>query len=133
MSANFRAVYYRDANGREAVREFINGLPGPARESIFGSIGLLNRLSERQPHLPHPYSSQVRGELRELRCHHRRQQFRILYRRSERLIVLLHAFEKRTAKLPEREIEMAERRFADLKRRMEPPRQRPRPLGRDAP
>lgn len=134
MSANFQAVYYRDATGRQPVLGFIKELSEPAQESIDEMIDLLNGLSDRQPHLPHPYSSQVKGELRELRCHYGRRHFRILYRRSERLIVLLHAFEKKGARVPAREIEAAERRFADFKRRMDQePRQPPRAIGHDAP
>jgi len=46
----------------------------------------------------------------------------------------LHAFEKDTRQLPEAEIQVAERRFADFKSRMNAdPRVPPRAAGRDAP
>jgi phage-related protein len=131
---NFQAVYYRDGQGRQPVFDFMDALPDAELGSIQEVIAMLNDLSDRRPHLPHPYSSQVRDGLRELRAHHGRRHFRILYRRSERLIVVLHIFEKRTARIPEREIAIAERRFEDFKSRMdEHPRRPPRPLGRDAP
>jgi phage-related protein len=86
------------------------------------------------PHLPFPHSSQVEGELRELRCHYGRNHYRILYRRSERLLVLLHVFEKRSAKIPEREIRTARERWEDFKARMDAEQRRPpRAAGHDAP
>jgi Gp49-like protein DUF891 len=39
--------------------------------------------------------------------------YRVLYRRSERLIVLLHVFPKRTGKLPRMEVKIAEERWED--------------------
>lgn len=39
--------------------------------------------------------SQIDGELRELRCHYGSSQYRVLYRRSERLLVLLHMLSRR--------------------------------------
>lgn len=55
---------------------------------------LVTEAREQVPHLPFPHSSQVDGELRELRCHFGSDHYRVLYRRSERLIVLLHVFAK---------------------------------------
>jgi phage-related protein len=86
------------------------------------------------PHLPFPHSSQVEGELRELRCHYGRQLYRILYRRSDQLVVLLHIFAKRSAKIDRRDIRTAQDRGEDFKARMEArPRTPPRAAGRDAP
>lgn len=97
-------------------------------------IDRLNLLSDEVPHLPFPHTSQVVGELRELRCHYGRQLFRVLYRRSGRLLVLLHIFSKRTAKIPAPEIKIANDRWDDFKERMDAdPRTPPRPAGHDAP
>jgi hypothetical protein len=55
-------------------------------------------------------------------------------RRSERLIVLLHAFRKTTAKLPTSEVDTARTRWQDFQARMNTkPRRPPRAAGRDAP
>jgi phage-related protein len=132
--SNFQAVYYRDADGREHVREFVDGLDDEAQAAIENQIDRLNMLSDEVPHLPFPHSSQVEGELRELRCHYGRDHYRILYRRSERLLVLLHVFAKRSAKIPEREIRTARERWEDFKARMDAERRRPpRAAGHDAP
>ncbi len=132
--SNFQAVYYRDTDGAEPVREFIDGLDVKRRAALLRQIDRLNLLSDRVPHLPFPHSSQIAGELRELRCHMGSDHYRVLYRRSDRLIVLLHAFPKATAKVPPGEIKIAEERWADFKARMEArPRKPPRAAGRDAP
>lgn len=130
----FQAVYYRAEDGSEPVGEFIAGLDVKSRAALLRQIDRLNDLSDAVPHLPFPHSSQVEKELRELRCHMGAQHYRVLYRRSERLIVLLHVFPKKTGKLPKAEIEIAKGRWDDFKARMEArPRKPPRAAGRDAP
>lgn len=97
------------------------------------SIGLTG-LEPNAPPLPFPHTSQVEGELRELRCHFGSAQYRILYRRSGNLFVLLHAFHKTTATIPQHEIQVAKQRWQHFKRRMDAPRRRkPRAAGHDAP
>ncbi|MHB8509295.1 MAG: type II toxin-antitoxin system RelE/ParE family toxin [Candidatus Dormibacteria bacterium] len=129
-----QAVFYRDTQGREPVDAFIDALPVEVQEEIDYTVGLLNRLGPRDPPLPFPFSSQVEGPLRELRCHYGRALYRILYRRSESLFVLLHILEKRSAKLPEIDIQIARQRWTDFRARMDSiPRRPPRAAGHDAP
>jgi hypothetical protein len=60
--------------------------------------------------------------------------YRILYQRSENLVVLLHVLEKDTGAVPLADIELAKQRMADFKRRMDGIRRRPpRAAGKDAP
>jgi hypothetical protein len=61
---------------------------------------------------------QVEGELRELRCHYGNIHYRILHRRSRNLVILLHCFIKRTPRIPQREIDIANARWEDYKERM---------------
>jgi len=130
----FQAVYYRAEDGREPVPGFLAGLDIKSRAALLRQIDRLNDLSDAVPHLPFPHSSQVEGELRELRCRMGAKHYRVLYRRSRQLIVLLHVFPKKTGKLPKAEIEIAKRRWDDFKARMEArPRKPPRAAGRDAP
>lgn len=69
-----------------------------------------------------------------MRCHVGAELYRVLYRRSDRLIVLLHIFRKKSKKVPAGEIEVARRRWDDFKERMEAkPRRPPRAAGHDAP
>jgi phage-related protein len=116
------------------VAEYLAGQPVRAQVILDNQIDRLNDLGPDNPHLPHPWSSHVRGDLRELRCHVGGDHHRILFARSRNLIVLLHAFPKRTAQLPEDEIRIAEERWDDFTRRMNAePRRPPRPAGSDAP
>jgi phage-related protein len=130
-----QAVYYRDRLGREPVDEFIHDLrPRAAQWAMDDKCGLLNGLPPSAPPLAFPHSSQIDGELRELRCHYGRRLFRILYRRSRNLFVLLHAIEKTSGSLPAADIAVAKARFADFEARMDAPRRLPpRAVGQDAP
>lgn len=132
--AAFHAVYYRARNGDEPVRAYLDSLDDEVAAVLAQQIDRLNLLSDEVPHLPFPHSSQVEGELRELRCHYGRQLYRVLYRRSDRLLVLLHIFSKRTAKIPSSDIKVARQRWDDCKQRMDAqPRRPPRAAGHDAP
>jgi phage-related protein len=116
------------------VDEFIESLDVKRQVALDNQIDRLNMLSPSMPHLPFPHSSQVRGELRELRCHYGRELYRVLYRRSRNLVVLLHALRKDTAQLPEGDIAIAEERWIDFKTRMDAMQRRPpRAAGHDAP
>ncbi|HEX6667528.1 MAG TPA: type II toxin-antitoxin system RelE/ParE family toxin [Solirubrobacterales bacterium] len=94
----------------------------------------LNRQAPDAPPPEFPISSQIEGELRELRIRFAETRYRILYQRSGNLIVLLHAFEKNTGAVPVPEKVLAKRRMAEFKRRMDAnPRRPPRAAGKDAP
>ena len=132
--SSFQAVYYRSRDGSEPVREFLHSLDKKRRVSLRNQIARLNLLSDKVPHLPFPHSSHIDGELRELRCHFGAEHYRILYRRSGGLLVLLHAFRKTTGKLPASEVHTASIRWQDFQARMNTmPRRRPRAAGHDAP
>ncbi|MGH2411651.1 MAG: type II toxin-antitoxin system RelE/ParE family toxin [Chloroflexota bacterium] len=128
------AVYYRDREGREPVKEYLEVLPPEMREEIVATVILLNRLGSHDPPLPFPFSSQVEGPLRELRCHYGRTLYRILYQRSGNLFILLHALGKRSARLADADKALAKERWSDFKTRMDAESRRPpRPVGHDAP
>ena len=66
-----------------------------------------------------PHSRHVRGKLWELRIATGREDYRILYVAAiGRRFFLLHAFPKKTAKTPERELAIAERCLAELEVRL---------------
>ncbi|MGH2838851.1 MAG: type II toxin-antitoxin system RelE/ParE family toxin [Thermoleophilaceae bacterium] len=86
------------------------------------------------PPLPFPWSSQVEGELRELRCHYGSELEKVLYRRTRNLFVLLHMLRKDSGKLPRADIELAKKRWDDFKARMDADRRLPpRAAGQGAP
>lgn len=93
------------------MREFLLSLNKKARGKVLQTIQIL---SEFGPNLPFPYSSQVEGKLRELRAHYGKTLYRILYYQdAQGPFILLHAFEKKTPKIPKREINIARERMVD--------------------
>jgi phage-related protein len=113
------AFYESDEDG-SPVQTFLEALDLPRRAKVLAVIRLLQ---EQGPRLPFPYSSQVRGRLRELRAHFGREQYRVLYFGAPgRMFVLLHAFRKRTAQVPDRDITVAEGRMARYLRTQGDPR-----------
>jgi phage-related protein len=133
--ARTQAVYYRDSNGTEPVDEFIQALP-PKRAAKLDDFveEHLNGQRPEAPPPPFPITSQIEGELRELRVRFADTRYRILYQRSANLVVLLHALEKDTEAVPPADVELAKQRLADFKRRMDAIRRTPpRAAGKDAP
>jgi phage-related protein len=128
------AKFYRASDGTEPVNEFIDEQKPAVQLAIDRQVDRINLLDEEHPHLAFPHSSQIEGELRELRCHYGAALYRILYRRSEQFVVLLHIFEKRTKAIPEADKQIARERWADFRKRMDAqPRWRPSPVGKKAP
>lgn len=133
--ARTQAVYYRDSNGAEPVDEFIQALPPKRAAKIDDFVEEhLNGVPIEAPPPGFPITSQIEGELRELRVRFADTRYRILYQRSGNLLVLLHALEKVTGAVPWSDVELARRRMADFKLRMDATRRAPpRAAGRDAP
>ena len=133
--ARTQAVYCRDSNGAEPVDEFIQALPPKRAAKIDDFVEeYLNGQPPEGPPPAFPITSQIEGELRELRVRFADTRYRILYQRSENLVVLLHALEKDTEAVRQADIDLAKQRMADFKRRMDAIRRRPpRAAGKDAP
>ena len=128
------AKFYRLPDGTEPVNEFINRQKPAVQLAIDRQIDRINSLDEDHPHLAFPHSSQIEGDLRELRCHYGRALYRILYRRSVQFVVLLHIFDKHDGPVPEADKEIARERWAAFRSRVDAkPRRRPSPIGRKAP
>ena len=109
MTPPWAVAFYESDEDGSPVEVFLDTLNPSRRAKVLAVIRLLQ---EQGPTLPFPYSSQVRGRLRELRAHFGREQYRVLYFGAPgRVFVLLHAFGKRTAQTPERDIAIAEGRM----------------------
>lgn len=84
-----RPVYYRDKRGAELVDEFIESLPAKRAAKIDDFVE--EHLNAKPPDAPppqYPISSQIEGELRELRVRFANTRYRILCQRGGNLIVL---------------------------------------------
>ena len=129
-----QAVFYRDPSGHELVLEFLTALPDRKRVVIENQLDRLNMQEPGGPPLPQPWTSQIEGELREFRAHYGEEHYRVLYRRSGNLLVLLHMIRKTTDSVPRGVIAIAKERWIDFKRRMDSAmRAPPRAAGHDAP
>lgn len=133
--ARTQAVYYRDSRGIQPVDEFIQALSAKCAAKIDDFIEeYLNGQPPEAPPPAFPITSQIDGELRELRVRFANTRYRILYQRSDNLVVLLHVIVKDTQAVPRSDIDLAEQRMADFKRRMDAIRRKPpRAAGKDAP
>jgi phage-related protein len=128
------AKFYRTGDGIQPVDEYIEQQQPAVQLAIDRQIERINLLDESNPHLAFPYSSQIEGELRELRCHYGRKLYRILYRQSKQFVVLLHIFDKHDGPVPEEDKQIARKRWADFRSRLAAPRREPpSPIGRKAP
>lgn len=109
---NWIAEYYRDERGREPAADFINALSKETQVKILRTIKLLKDYGVL---LKEPYTKQVRGKIRELRLKDSQGSIRVLYfTYTGRRFILLHGFIKKTDKIPEREIAIAEKRMNDF-------------------
>jgi phage-related protein len=133
-----QAVFYRDKRGQEPVDDFLEKLLNVqplAVAKIDDAIEEhLNGRDPRDPPAEFPATSQIAGELRELRVRFAKTRYRVVYQRSRNLMVLLHIFEKNTGAVAASDRRKAEARMIDFQARMDAsPRRRPRAAGHDAP
>src|SRR5271168_957929 len=109
--------FFVNERGEAPVEEYLAGLPLQHRAK---ALALIKMLEQEGPNLPFPYSSQVRGKLRELRTQQGKDKLRVLYfGDAKRVFILLHGIVKRSAQLPEEDIRIAETRVDVHVRRLE--------------
>lgn len=60
------------------------------------------------------FKSEVRAAALQLRVRFGNTRYRVLYQRSENLVVLLHAIEKNTGAIADSDKELAKKRMADF-------------------
>lgn len=107
--------FYKDDKNNKPVKDFLLILNKKARGKVLQYIQLL---SEVGPTLPFPYSSQVRGKMRELRPSFGKTSYRIMYYQDiNQVFILLHGFIKTTKKIPKNEIDIAKLRMKDDQQR----------------
>jgi hypothetical protein len=109
--------FYEEEDGSAPVQDFLDNLTRPQKAK---ALALIKLLEEQGTNLPFPYSSRVRGPLRELRTRFGRTRIRILYcGDSRRVFILLHGLVKASEKLPEADLQVAEQRMAAHTRRLD--------------
>src|SRR6266478_3843858 len=104
---SWQVDFFVDERGNAPVEEYLTSLPLQHRAK---ALALIKMLEQEGPSLPFPYSSQQQGK----------DKLRILYfGDAKRVFVLLHGIVKRTAKLPEEDVRVAEARMELHRRRLE--------------
>jgi phage-related protein len=112
----FSLEFYETLDRKQPVREFLDGLDRGTGQKVLAYLKLLRE----RGFLPFPYSRNVEGvkKLRELRIEFASNIYRIFYcMASERRIILLHGFQKKSRKTPSREIMVARNRMMDYLRK----------------
>jgi len=107
----FTIHLYRTGTGRSPVHEFILAQEPKAQDKVYE---VLDYLKTYGFHLSTKYLRRLSGSGRlwEIRAKSHSKQYRLLLSRLEtNVIVILHAFVKKTAKTPRQDIETAEERL----------------------
>ena len=98
-------VYYETASGQCPVEEFVDSRSINNKAKI---LSLFSLLEEKGPTLPRPYADLLKDGIHELRIMLSGDQVRVLYFFCYRnYIILTHAFNKKSQKVPENEIKKA--------------------------
>ena len=112
--SEYKVCYYRNSRTKRVpVLEYIRKIPDKDIAKIAAYIILLR---DRDGRIDEPYSRYIRLGIRELRIDFSRNRHRIFYIAvEEKKIILVHAFLKKTAKMPEQEFIRALNNFKDYK------------------
>jgi phage-related protein len=109
VTPRWKVFFYQDAHGRGSVEEWVQALSDKEQARVRRTLGLSMDYGTQ---LGMPHSRPLRGKLRELRIAAGRNDYRVLYVAAiGARFYLLHAFSKKTAKTPDRELAIAERRL----------------------
>ena len=110
-------AFYTKQDGTSPVRDYLDSLAVKERAKVMSYVRFLQ---EQKGYLDEPYSKHVTGKIRELRVDFSKKKNRILYFVSSgRKIVLLHAFQKKTAKLPRTDINRALENYRNYRNQVE--------------
>ena len=109
-------IFYRTASSFCPVEEFLSSLPGKQAQKVTWVLRLVEELEV----VPVTYFKKLEGTdgIWEVRVQSGRNIYRILgFLDGNRLVVLNHAFQKKSQKTPLKEIRLAEQRKNDYLRR----------------
>lgn len=111
----YEVLFYENDRGVCFTEDFLNTLSIKVKGKIARWI---ERLQEYGPDFPRPYADIVRGKIRELRIIFSSSQYRFLYFFYGKKIIITHGFIKKNGKVPENELERAERLMIDFQERV---------------
>ena len=107
MKFKWKVIYYTSEKGDCPVEDFINRRSIANQSKIFNWI---EQLEIKGPNLPRPYADLLDDGIHELRVKLSGEQIRVLYFFCyKEYIVLTHAFNKKTNKIPLSELAKAKK------------------------
>jgi len=104
---------YRTASDGRPVNDYLLGLPEDDRASILREMEVVRKEGMHK-------ARHLRGEIYEVRATHDTNAYRVLFAqvgRFSQVLLSLAAFAKRTPRTPPHEIDVAEQRLAEWRRR----------------
>ena len=108
--------FYKSAEGNEPIKKFLNELNGKQAAKVVWTLQLVEELEI----LPSKYFKKLvnTDDLWEVRVAYGNNIFRLLsFYDGAKLVVIAHAFQKKSQKTPKQAIEIAENRKRDYLRR----------------
>ncbi len=109
-------LYYETAKGDKPIEAFLNALSDKARAKC---LAYISQLETDGIHLPASIAAHVPGKIWELRPEWSGNEYRFFYGAfTGQRFVILHAIHKRTQKLREGDIRIAEQRYEEIKERI---------------
>lgn len=109
-------LYYESAAGGSPIAEFLDRLTDKARAKC---LAYISRLESDGTRLPSSIAKHVRGKIWELRPEWSGTEYRFFYGAIiGQRFVILHAVEKKSQKLKEKDIVLAEERYAETVERL---------------
>ena len=105
---NYAIIFFKSSRGQELVKDFVRRQD---RSTVSKAGRLIDMLGKYGPNLGMPYSRYLGDGLYELRIK-AKNEVRIFYMclTLQKVVVILHAFNKRTQKLPQKELLLARKR-----------------------
>ena len=107
---SYDIILFETNRGGKPVEEFIESLSPNNRAKTIYTIRLLRQFG---PFLKMPHSKKITRNLYELRVRVK-EEIRVFYAYIGETICLLHAFKKKSQKIPSREIKNAEERLSTI-------------------
>lgn len=102
--------FFELTSDRKPVEELLEDLSDSTAAKVFRTLDLLETYG---PDLGMPHAKKVSRELFELRIRGQ-VEIRIFYTFQNKTVILLHAFQKKSQKIPPRELKTAEDRLQSL-------------------
>lgn len=104
--------YYTNPDGKSPIKDFIDGLPLKAKARMIKTLDLLESYGIQ---MGEPHMKNVARKLWELRVKAKEGIFRFFFTvKKNRIIILLHGFQKKSEKIPKRELDVALKRMKEI-------------------